>query len=147
MRKYFSSINLLAVLIFIACLLFGLLTYNYTSLSGDLAEYINNPLRILNGVLPYKDFWLLFPPAEVYLPAGLYKIFGLNINVILLISPIIKALIGSLAFLVGYKIYKNKLLAIVLAVLLFFKGVPHPHFVLMLVSTLSFLKYIQEYLE
>jgi hypothetical protein len=46
--------------------------------SGDTAEYWNNAYRVLRGELPYRDFWLLFPPGEAYLPAAIYAVFGLT---------------------------------------------------------------------
>ncbi len=134
----------LAVILFLLFFVFGFLTYNYTGLWGDMAEYVNNPLRVLRGEIPYRDFWLLFPPGEVYLPAFLYKIFGLNVNVVLLLWPIVAALVGTFGFVLGKILFKNNWLAGLLALLLFFNGLGHVHFLLLLIATIFFAKYLKE---
>jgi len=84
--------------IFVFLLLF--VNYNHTDGGGDLAEYLNNPLRVINGELPYRDFWLVFAPGEVILPALIYEIFGLNINLLLLFSITISTLTFLGAFFI-----------------------------------------------
>lgn len=56
---------LLAMILFMIFLLLLVTTHNLRTAEGDLAEYLNNPLRVINGELPYRDFWLLFPPGVV----------------------------------------------------------------------------------
>jgi hypothetical protein len=43
---------------------------------GDMAEYLNAAYRTCIGDIPYRDFWLLFPPLEVYLPSAILHITG-----------------------------------------------------------------------
>lgn len=143
-KKYNLETFYLAVVLFLVFFIFGFLTYNYTGLWGDMAEYVNNPLRVLNGEIPYRDFWLLFPPGEVYLPALLYKIFGLNVNVVLLIWPVVAALVGAFGFVLGKVLFKSSWLAMLLGVLLFFNGLGHVHFLLLVISTIFFAKYLKE---
>jgi hypothetical protein len=42
----------------------ALLTYSFGFIGGDMAEYLNNAFRVVQGQLPYRDFWLLFPPGK-----------------------------------------------------------------------------------
>ena len=37
------------------------------------------PTRILNGDLPYKDFWAIYPPGQFYIIALIIKLFGPNL--------------------------------------------------------------------
>ncbi|MGH7699557.1 MAG: hypothetical protein ACREMJ_03420 [Gemmatimonadales bacterium] len=37
--------------------------------------------RILDGDLPYRDFWTIYPPGQLYLLAGLFKVFGTSLVV------------------------------------------------------------------
>jgi len=37
--------------------------------------------RILDGDLPYRDFWVIYPPGQFYLLAGLFKVFGASLIV------------------------------------------------------------------
>lgn len=40
------------------------------------AKAINNALRILDGEMPYRDFWTMYAPGHFYLIAILFKLFG-----------------------------------------------------------------------
>ena len=108
-KEKIDKINplLLAMTLFLIFLLLPLATYNHTTAGGDMAEYLNNPLRVINGDLPYRDFWLLFSPGEVFLPALIYKIFGLNINILLIFSVVITAFVGLFSFLLGRTIFRD----------------------------------------
>lgn len=35
--------------------------------------------RVLNGDVPYKDFWAIYPPGQFYILAGIIKLFGANL--------------------------------------------------------------------
>ena len=47
---------------------------------------------ILEGNIPYCDFWTLYPPGVFYLLAIGFKIFGINLAVQRMLSAIILAL-------------------------------------------------------
>ncbi|MCD6572828.1 MAG: hypothetical protein J7K95_01870 [Thermoplasmata archaeon] len=143
---------LLVMTLFMIFLLLPLATYNRTSAGEDMAEYINNPLRVINGELPYRDFWLLFPPGEVFLPALIYRVFGLNINILLIFSVVISAFVGLFSFLLGRSIFRDNFFASIAAMLVFFNGITrwylgytyiHMYFLLLLISTLLFIKYLR----
>ena len=38
-----------------------------------------NATRLLNGELPYQDFWAVYPPGQLYILAGVYKLFGISL--------------------------------------------------------------------
>jgi putative effector of murein hydrolase LrgA (UPF0299 family) len=99
------------------------LAYNRTELADDLAEYVNNPVRLLDGERPYRDFWLLHPPGEVYLPAAVYRL-GLGVNAVLLMSAAISVLTGLAAFWVGRMSSGGEVDGALAALLVFFAGVP-----------------------
>lgn len=155
-KKKANNINpvLLAITLFMIFLLISLATYNWKVQmpDKDIAEYLNNPLRVINGELPYRDFWLVFPPGEVLFPAFIYKIFGLNINIPLIFSVIINALVGLFSFLLGKSIFKDNFFAMISALLVFFLGIPyrylgytylHLYFLLLLIATLFFMRYLK----
>jgi len=134
---------ILAMTLFMIFLLLSLATYNRTTAGGDMAEYINNPLRVINGELPYRDFWLLFPPGEVFLPALIYRVFGLNINILLIFSVVISAFVGLFSFLLGRSIFRDNFFATIVAMLVFFNGTTGRYFLLLLISVLLFIKYLR----
>ena len=39
---------------------------------------INNAMRILDGDIPYRDFWTMYAPGHFYLLAGLFKLLGVH---------------------------------------------------------------------
>lgn len=117
-------IPVLAVLLGGLFFLTVLPNYNWGPADGDLAEYLNNPVRVLHGELPYRDFWLLFPPGEVYLPALLYRLLGLNINVLLIFGLAINAAVGVASFLLARSFLPSNSLALVPAFLVFYGGTP-----------------------
>lgn len=49
--------------------------------------------RILDGDLPYRDFWVIYPPGQLYLLAGLFKVFGASLVVSRLTS--VAAIFGT----------------------------------------------------
>jgi hypothetical protein len=85
---------------------------------GDYGEYVNNAYRVLGGDRPYQDFWLLFPPGEVYLPAFLCHIFGDRLVAIPISFKIFKILAGLLSFRLARKI-GNNINAILTAILIY----------------------------
>lgn len=83
------------------CLLFaisfGYFQYGYRYL--DLGTYhydegiaAYGAVRILDGGIPYRDFWTLYAPGEFYLLAIIFKIFGISLNVTRLFAITILAL-------------------------------------------------------
>jgi hypothetical protein len=127
--KHFNNANpfLIGVMLF-AFFLTPLLISDFQIAGSDMAEYLNNPVRILNGEMPYVDFWLLFPPYEVLLPAFIYKTFGININNIFLFAVLSNALIGVLSFIIGKLIFRTNFLAAIVSVLMVFGGLPAHQF-------------------
>lgn len=152
-EKRVDKINpfFLAVALFLIFLLLPLATYNHTTAGGDMAEYLNNPLRVINGDLPYRDFWLLFPPGEVFLPAFIYKVFGLNINIVLIFSVVITAFIGLFSFLLGRLVFRDNFFSMISAILVLFNGITHylgytyihMYLLLLLISAFFFTKYLR----
>jgi hypothetical protein len=105
----------------------GLLFYNRTGATGDIAEYVNNPVRLLYGELPYRDFWLLHPPGEVLLPAAVYAL-GFGVNGVLLVTAGANVLCGLAAFALARRVTGSDSDGFLAALLVFFVGVPHRYF-------------------
>ncbi|MGQ0634801.1 MAG: glycosyltransferase family 39 protein [Planctomycetaceae bacterium] len=101
----------------------ALLSYNHTGATGDLAEYVNNPVRLLYGEWPYRDFWLLHPPGEVLLPAAIYRL-GLGVNGVLLATAGLNVLAGLAAFSVARNVTGADADGALAGFLVFFVGVP-----------------------
>lgn len=50
--------------------------------------------RVLQGDLPYRDFWTQYSPGQLYVLAGLFHIFGSNIMVERWMDVVIRALLA-----------------------------------------------------
>ncbi|MBM3703049.1 MAG: hypothetical protein FJW63_08720, partial [Actinobacteria bacterium] len=141
------SFTLLAIFIILP-----LLTYKYVFPGGDMGELVNNAFRVYKGELPYRDFWLLFTPGEVFLPALIYKIFGVNINILFIFFNIVSAFIGFTTFYLGRLILKDNFFSTILALLIFFNGITanyqgfsyiHIYFLFLLIATMFLSKFIE----
>jgi hypothetical protein len=51
----------------------------FWGLPGGVA--VEGALRVLDGQIPYRDFWTMYAPGEFYAVAGLFWIFGQEIIV------------------------------------------------------------------
>ena len=141
------SFTLLAIFIILP-----LLTYKYVFPGGDMGELVDNAFRAYKGELPYRDFWLLFTPGEVFLPALIYKIFGVNINILFIFFNIVSAFIGFTTFYLGRLILKDNFFSTILALLIFFNGITanyqgfsyiHIYFLFLLIATMFLSKFIE----
>ena len=114
----------LVLFVILACLSLPLYNRLYSNGLVDMGEYLNNPVRILHGELPYRDFWLFHPPGEVFLPCFLYRLFGLQINNVLMVSVLMNVVVGVLSFVLAQRFLKENTLALLVGLLVFFNGVP-----------------------
>ncbi len=114
---------IIAIILFCFFVITGIIDMRFVALSCDMGEFCNNPVRILAGDLPYRDFWLLFSPGEVYVPALIYKIFGVNTEILINSFIIMSALTASFSFYVGKYILKTNTPAVIFSLLFFFISV------------------------
>jgi len=114
----------IALGIYIFMLAISFIIFNYRRpLACDMSEYLNNALRIINGDLPYIDFWLLFPPGEVYFPALIYKIFGVNTDLLRIITVLSSCLVPVAGFYLGRLLFQDNIKSIISAFIFYFFSV------------------------
>lgn len=123
-EKYIKKINAVNPLWIALALYFifvgiSMMTYNYRPLACDMAEYLNNPLRILHGDIPYINFWLLFPPGEVYFPALIYKLIGINTDTVRIITILASSLVPFAGFYLGRNLFGENTKSIITASMLY----------------------------
>jgi 4-amino-4-deoxy-L-arabinose transferase-like glycosyltransferase len=76
----------------------GALAYIVLGVTRGLSIYdeaipIVAATRILDGDRPYRDFWVIYPPGQLYLLAGFFKVFGASLIVSRLTS--VAAIFGT----------------------------------------------------
>lgn len=94
---------LYAILFFLSCLLIA------TNFNQPLALYdegitVYGAVRVLNGDIPYRDFWTIYSPGQFYALAGLFKLFGTSIIVERVWDTLLRALISLTIFLVAERL-------------------------------------------
>jgi hypothetical protein len=132
---WFNSINTAtaALLIFFLFSAASILTINQFYVDCDMAEYLNNAYRVVYGELPYRDFWLLFTPGEVFFPALIYKIFGVNIDILRVATIIASCFTIFLVFITGKNMELSNSRSALLSFIFFFTSVIYhyegPHYI------------------
>ncbi|MCX6146377.1 MAG: glycosyltransferase family 39 protein [Candidatus Kapabacteria bacterium] len=124
-KEYIDNANpkLISIWVFVLLLIVSLFSYPQYYLNGDMAEYLNNAIRIVNGDKPYVNFWLLFTPGEVYFPALIYKIFGKNINNVIIFTTIFSCLNSFVIFGLSKKLNFSNSISIFSTFLFFYTSV------------------------
>lgn len=72
-------------------------------------------MRVAAGQIPHRDFYFIYGPAEAYLLAGLFKIFGASLLVERLFDLLIKALVVTLVYAIALP-YSRRSIAIFVSI-------------------------------
>jgi len=72
----------------------------------------NNALRILNGDVPYRDFWTMYAPGHFYVGAALFKLFGIHAWVQGIASHLFVALDAAVLFVITRRLGLERRLAL-----------------------------------
>jgi hypothetical protein len=64
------------VTFFVAMLVILLLPLKSTLSHYDEGFAIFDAVRVIDGDIPYRDFWLLYPPGQTYMLAGVFSLSG-----------------------------------------------------------------------
>ncbi len=103
----------------LAATLFIPFKYPFNFFDEGLAVF--NATRILDGGVPYKDFWTLYPPGQFYILAFFFKLFGASLLVSRLVDTFMRLCIAVLAWCIARKLTSRSLASLIAAtVVLFF---------------------------
>ena len=64
--------------------------------------------RILNGQIPYKDFFSMYTPGQYYALAAVFKVFGISVINERIYDIVIKSLLSLVVFLIIRLLSSNK---------------------------------------
>jgi hypothetical protein len=146
--QYLSKI---AIVLFFFCMLCVLCAQIKTPfLYYDEGFAVFNATRIMDGDVPYKDFWTIYPPGQFYVLAAIFKTFGTNLFVARIYDTIVRFVIVICTYLIAKKIISHSLalLACTVTTLLLafadsYAYAVFPAMALALLSILSMLQYRQ----
>jgi hypothetical protein len=65
--------------------------------------------RVLNGDVPYKDFWAIYPPGQFYVLAGIIKLFGANLLNARIFDTLIRFLMVIGVYLISKRLAPHRL--------------------------------------
>src|SRR3972149_3614896 len=68
-----------------------------------------NATRVIDQEAPYKDFWAIYPPGQLYTLAGLYKLFGASLLVSRIYDTLVRFFLVVGVFLVARKVSSPRL--------------------------------------
>ena len=69
--------------------------------------------RVLNGDMPYRDFWTMYAPGHFYLLAIFLKIFGNHLFVEVIAASVVSAAAVAVIYGIGRKLFVNQLYALI----------------------------------
>jgi len=104
--------------------------------------------RVLNGEIPYRDFWTMYAPGQFYLLALMFKIFGTHLLVEVIATSIVCAAAACVCYRLVFNLVGGKLAALVPAVIFlaalyntgYFKSLgSYPPAILFIVLALNFM--------
>jgi hypothetical protein len=67
----------------------------------DEGIVLTGAMRVVAGQIPYRDFYFIYGPAEIYIVAGLFKIFGPSLLAERLFDLLIKAVVVTTVYAIG----------------------------------------------
>jgi len=83
--------------------------------------------RVLHGEMPYRDFWTMYGPAQFYLLAGFFKLFGVSTLSGRIYDALIRAGLACASFALTRLLTNNRwALAAFAAVILWLTGIYYP---------------------
>ncbi len=95
-------------------MLFGAFFVYQLAVSRYLFNVYDEGLRLMSaqsalaGFVPYRDFWTIYAPGDLYLLAALFKIFGSFVIVLTTLAVCIQLLIVACVFLITRRITSQK---------------------------------------
>lgn len=150
MRLNPKVLSKLWVALFFALLIFILFTpiksfFNFY----DEGFAVFNATRVLNHEAPYRDFWAIYPPGQLYILAGLFKLFGVSLSTSRIYDTFVRIILILGVFLVARKITTRKVaytvtlaLALVLASQGFYSYAVYPALAVSIYAFYCALEYV-----
>jgi hypothetical protein len=98
LKEKFYSKNFIIIIIFFFSLFFNQYFGNRGVFPLDSFSHFDIGYRVLNGELPFKDYWVVSGPLVDFLQAFLFLIFGVNWQTYLLNASILNGIFAVLTF-------------------------------------------------
>jgi hypothetical protein len=104
-NRGFRGDGVIVLALFLVSLLLYSLKWPFLSMEGATSA---GAIRILDGQIPYRDFWTVYAPGSFYLHALLLNLFGMHLRVEVIAASVISALgVSSCFLLVKHWLQRN----------------------------------------
>ncbi|BCX03327.1 MAG: hypothetical protein KatS3mg053_1265 [Candidatus Roseilinea sp.] len=92
--------------VLVAAMIAAALAHLYPTMIAPLNIYdegiiVYGATRVMHGEIPYRDFWTQYSPGQLYVLAGLFHIFGVQIAVERWWDIVVRALLAFVMFLLA----------------------------------------------
>jgi 4-amino-4-deoxy-L-arabinose transferase-like glycosyltransferase len=74
-----------------------------TPFNYDEGFAVFNATRVMDGDVPYRDFWAIYPPGQFYALAAIFRIFGATLFVVRIYDTIVRFVIVISVYLIAKK--------------------------------------------
>ncbi|MBI3342163.1 glycosyltransferase family 39 protein [Candidatus Curtissbacteria bacterium] len=92
-----------SAILFLASFIYLLVGIKQFASVYDEGLVVYGAKKVLDGQIPYRDFWSLYPPGQFYTLADLFKIFGTNLFTERIFGTIVQSLVALTVFLLVQK--------------------------------------------
>ena len=99
MKNFYSNLKYILPLFFLSILVFMLTYAHQGNIVIDCGREVFYPKRILEGAVLYKDLFNIYGPFAYLYNAFLFKIFGVNLNVLYISGVLTATCVISFVFL------------------------------------------------
>ncbi|HEY3342939.1 MAG TPA: glycosyltransferase family 39 protein, partial [Anaerolineae bacterium] len=111
MRRYLLPIGL-CLLLFIVAFVYMLPGTNQSVNIYDEGIIVYSAVRVMEGHVPYRDFWSIYSPGQFYGLAAAFSAFGTSIQTERLYDAFLRALVPLFAYLIAVR-FTTRLKALV----------------------------------
>ncbi|MCL4506045.1 MAG: glycosyltransferase family 39 protein [Chloroflexi bacterium] len=98
----------LGVLLFAVAFVYFLPGINQAVNIYDEGIIVYSAVRVMEGQLPYRDFWSIYSPGQFYALAAAFKLFGVTIQTERLLDTTLRAFVPLFAFLVAARLTNRR---------------------------------------
>ncbi len=99
-RRHLLPISLV-FLLFIVAFVYMLPGTNQAVNIYDEGIVVYSSVRVMEGHVPYRDFWSIYSPGQFYALAALFRVFGVSIQTERLWDAFLRALVPLFAYLIA----------------------------------------------
>jgi hypothetical protein len=110
-----------------------------------------NAMRVMQGDLPFQDFWAIYPPGQSYALAAVFSLFGTDVAVARLYDTFVRFGIALAVFVIADRLISRRMalllfsvMIIMLAAATFYGYAVFPALLFGLLSILAFTQYTRD---